>query len=175
MPTPATPTVTPYQTMTPTPIPSPPPPTPTPSPAPTLSSAVAEKYFHPMAGYELVIPPAEVESQLAALVSTPEVTNIATGVALRLVTRNGNAANMAVLSMSLLPSYAALPGVLDQFGAGYSQIAVEHLVLAGHPALYYETSPKSLVWAHRTFIVVVYGNDRLAMTGLGEALIASNP
>jgi hypothetical protein len=175
MPTPTTPIVTPYQTMTPTPIPPTPPPTPTPSPAPTLSSALAEKYFHPVAGYELVVPPAEVESQLEALVATPEVTNVATGVALRLVTRKGDVANMAVLSLSLLPSYAALPGVLDEFGAGYSQFAVEHLVLAGRPALYYETTPKSLVWAHRTFILVVYGSDRLAMTRLGEALIASNP
>jgi hypothetical protein len=178
MPTPAAPTVAPYQTMTPTPMPSPTPtplPTPTPTPGPTLSSLLAEKYFHPLAGYELVAPPAEVESQLSTLVSSPEVTNIATGLALRLVTRNGDAANMAVLSLSLLPSYAALPGVLDEFAAGYSQSAVEHFMLAGHPALYYQTAPKSLVWAHRTYIVVVYGTDRAAMTRLGEALIASNP
>jgi hypothetical protein len=82
---------------------------------------------------------------------------------------------MAVLSLSLLPSYAALPGVLDEFAAGYSQSSVEHFMLAGHPALYYQTAPKSLVWAHRTYIVVVYGSDRVAMTRLGEALIASNP
>jgi len=175
MPTPVTPTVSPYQTMTPTPMPPTPAPTPTPTPGPTLSSATAEKYFHPLAGYELVVPPPEVATQLQELVSAPEVTNIATGVALRLVTRNGDAANMAVLSLSLLPSYAALPGVLDEFAAGYSQAGVERFVLAGHPALFYTTSPKSLVWAHRTYIVVVYGSDRAAMTRLGEALIASNP
>ena len=175
MPTPAAPTVTPYQTMTPTPIPPTPAPTPTPTPGPTLSSAAAEKYFHPLAGYELVVPPPEVATQLQALVSAPEVTDIATGVALRLVTRNGDAANMAVLSLSLLPSYAALPGVLDEFAASYSQAAVERFTLAGHPALYYQTAPKSLVWAHRTYILVVYGTDRAAMTRLGEALIASNP
>jgi hypothetical protein len=178
MPTPASPTVAAYQTMTPTPMPSPTPtplPTPTPTPGPTLSSLQAEKYFHPLVGYELVAPPPEVETQVSALVSAPEVTNIATGVALRLVTRNGDAANMAVLSLSLLPSYAALPGVLDEFAAGYSQSAVERFTLAGHPALYYQTAPKSLVWAHRTYIVVVYGSDRVAMTRLGEALIASNP
>ena len=175
MPTPAAPTVTPYQTMTPTPIPPTPAPTPTPTPGPTLSSATAEKYFHPLAGYELVVPPAEIGTQLQELVSAPEVTSIATGVALRLVTRNGDPANMAVLSLSLLPSYAALPGVLDEFAAGYSQAGVERFTLAGHPALYYATSPKSLVWAHRTYIVVVYGSDRAAMTRLGEALIASNP
>ena len=175
VPTPAAPTVTPYQTMTPTPIPPTPVPTPTPTPGPTLSSVAAEKYFHPLAGYELVVPPPEIATQLQQLVSAPEVANIATGVALRLVTRNGDAANMAVLSLSLLPSYAALPGVLDEFAAGYSQVAVEHFTLAGHPALYYQTAPKSLVWAHRTYIVVVYGTDRGAMTRLGEALIASNP
>jgi len=175
VPTPAAPTVTPYQTMTPTPIPPTPAPTPTPTPGPTLSSVAAEKYFHPLAGYELVVPPPEVATQLQALVSAPEVTDIATGVALRLVTRNGDAANMAVLSLSLLPSYAALPGVLDEFAASYSQAAVERFTLAGHPALYYQTAPKSLVWAHRTYILVVYGTDRAAMTRLGEALIASNP
>ena len=175
VPTPAAPTVTPYQTMTPTPIPPTPVPTPTPTPGPTLSSVAAEKYFHPLAGYELVVPPPEVATQLQALVSAPEVTDIATGVALRLVTRNGDAANMAVLSLSLLPSYAALPGVLDEFAASYSQAAVERFTLAGHPALYYQTAPKSLVWAHRTYILVVYGTDRAAMTRLGEALIASNP
>ena len=175
VPTPAAPTVTPYQTMTPTPIPPTPVPTPTPTPGPTLSSVAAEKYFHPLAGYELVVPPPEIATQLQQLVSAPEVANIATGVALRLVTRNGDAANMAVLSLSLLPSYAALPGVLDEFAASYSQAAVEHLTLAGHPALYYQTAPKSLVWAHRTYILVVYGTDRAAMTRLGEALIASNP
>ena len=175
VPTPAAPTVTPYQTMTPTPIPPTPVPTPTPTPGPTLSSVAAEKYFHPLAGYELVVPPPEIATQLQQLVSAPEVANIATGVALRLVTRNGDAANMAVLSLSLLPSYAALPGVLDEFAASYSQAAVERFTLAGHPALYYQTAPKSLVWAHRTYILVVYGTDRAAMTRLGEALIASNP
>src|SRR2546422_2995134 len=104
--------------MTPTPIPPTPAPTPTPTPGPTLSSATAEKYFHPLAGYELVIPPPEVGTQLQELVSAPELTSIATGVALRLVTRNGDSANMAVLSLSLLPSYAALPAVLDEFAAG---------------------------------------------------------
>src|SRR5437899_9915128 len=142
--TPVTPTVTPYQTMTPTPMPPTPAPTPTPTPGPTLSSATAEKYFHPLAGYELVVPPPEVATQLQELVSAPEVANIATGVARRLVTRNGDAANMAVLSLSLLPSYAALPGVLDEFAAGYSQVAVEHFTLAGHPALYYQTAPRAL-------------------------------
>jgi hypothetical protein len=58
---------------------------------------------------------------------------------------------------------------------GYSQAVVEHFMLAGHPPLYYATSPKSLVWTHRAYILVVYGNDRVAMTRLGEALIASNP
>ncbi|OLC21090.1 MAG: hypothetical protein AUH33_02515 [Chloroflexi bacterium 13_1_40CM_68_21] len=175
MPTPAVPTVTPYQTMTPTPIPPTPPPTPTPTPGPALSTAAAEKYFHPLAGYELVLPPPEVDAQFQSLAAVPEITNIAAGVALRLVTRNGDAANMVVLSVALLPSYAALPGVLDEFGSGYSQLAAEHLTLASHPALYYETSPKSLVWSHRTFIVVVYGSDRAAMTRLAQALIASNP
>jgi hypothetical protein len=103
------------------------------------------------------------------------VTSIATGIALRLVTRNGDATNMAVLSLSLVPSYAALPGVLDEFASGYSQSAVEQFMLAGHRALYYQTAPKSLVWAHLTYIVVVYGADRATMTRLGEALIASNP
>src|SRR2546427_11510180 len=121
MPTPAAPTVTPYQTMTPTPIPTTAAPTPTPTPGPTLSSATAEKYFHPLAGYELCVPLPEVGTQLPELVSAPELTSIATGVALRLVTRNGDSANMAVLSLSLLPSYAALPAVLDEFAAGYSQ------------------------------------------------------
>src|SRR5207247_1230824 len=151
------------------------PPPPTPPPGPRLSALLAETYFHPLPRYELAAPPPEVDSQLSALGSSPEVTDIATGVRLRLVTLNGDAANMAILSLSLLPSYAALPGVLDEFATGYSQAAVEHLTLAGHPALYYQTAPKSLVWAHRTYIVVVYGTDRAAMTRLGEALIASNP
>jgi hypothetical protein len=81
---------------------------------------------------------------------------------------------MAVLSLALVPSYASLTGVLDQFGVGYSQAVVEHFMLAGHPALYYATSPKSLVWTYRAYILMVYGNDRVAMTRLGEALIASN-
>jgi hypothetical protein len=104
MPTPAEPTITPYQTLPLSPIPPTPAPTPTPTLGPTLSSAAAEKYFHPLAGYELVVPPPEVATQLQDLVSAPEVTSIATGVPLRLVTRNGDAGNMAVLSLALVPS-----------------------------------------------------------------------
>jgi len=121
------------------------------------------------------VPPPEVDAQFQSLAAVPEITNIAAGVALRLVTRNGDAANMVVLSVALLPSYAALPGVLDEFSSGYAQLPAEHLTLASHPALYYETSPRSLVWSHRTFFVVVYGSERAAMTSLAQALIASNP
>ena len=94
---------------------------------------------------------------------------------MRLVTRGGDPVDMFVLIMALHPSYAALPGLLDQVGQGFSLTKSKELTLSGRRVLFYgETNPKVTMWAHRTFIVVLYGTQEAPMTSFATLLIDAN-
>jgi hypothetical protein len=166
----ATPTPSPSPTPTPTPSPSP---SPTPSPAPT--DPPAESYFKPVTGYDYVLPPAEVTAAMKTAFDKPEITNISSGYAIRFITKGGDATGMFVLSLALLPSYAAAPGILDGVASGYSGTKAREMTLSGRRALFFPlATPKTMIWSHRTFIVFLYGSDEAAMTTYATALITAN-
>ncbi len=105
----------------------------------------------------------------------PEITNISSGYAIRFITRGGDATGMFVLSLALLPSYAAAPGVLDGVATGYSGTAPVERTLSGRRALFFpQATPKTIIWAHRTFIVFLYGSEDSAMSTYAAALITAN-
>ncbi len=120
-------------------------------------------------------PPAEAERLIEQAFKQPELAQYASGFSMRLVTRGGDPVDMFVLVMALNPSYAALPGLLDQVGKGFSQTTAKEVTLAGRRALFFgETTPKVIMWAHRTFIVVVYGTQEAPMTSFATLLIGAN-
>jgi hypothetical protein len=165
-------------TATPTPVPtaSPTPsPTPSPSPTPQPTPAAADSYFKTIQGYEWVTPPPEVNQAVRTAFDKPEVSTYATGFAMRLLTRGGDPVDMFVLVMAFNPSYSALPGFLDGVGNGFSTTKAKELSLSGRRAIFYgETTPKVTMWAHRTFIVILYGTQEASMTSLATLLIDAN-
>jgi len=163
----ATPSPTPEPTPSPTPSP-----TPTPVPSPTTTEPTA--YFKTIVGYEWVVPPPEVDRAMGTVFANPDVAQYATGYSLRLVTHGGDPANMFLLVLALNPSYAALPGVLDSVGAGFSKSAPKVLTVAGRRALFYETSPKTMLWAHRAFVLALYGQDEATMSSFAALVITAN-
>ncbi len=159
-------------TPSPTPTPSPSP-SATPSPAPT--DPPAESYFKPVTGYDYVLPPAEVTAAMKTAFDKPEITNISSGYAIRFITKGGDATGMFVLSLALLPSYAAAPGILDGVATGYSGTKPREMTLSGRRALFFpQATPKTIIWSHRTFIVFLYGSDESAMSTYATALITAN-
>ncbi|HEV8654366.1 MAG TPA: hypothetical protein VGR85_02505 [Candidatus Limnocylindria bacterium] len=162
----ASPTPTPTASPTPTPEP-------TPTPQPTL--AVADSYFRTLQGYEWVTPPPEADRIVRDLFNKPELAQYSSGFGMRLLTKNGDPVDMFVLVMALQPSYAALPGALDSIGQGFSTTKPKELTLSGRRVLFYgETNPKVTMWAHRTFIVVLYGTAEAPMTAFATLLIDAN-
>jgi len=105
----------------------------------------------------------------------PEITNISSGYAIRFITKGGDATGMFVLSLALLPSYAAAPGILDGVATGYSGTAPREMTLSGRRALFFpQATPKTIIWSHRTFVVFLYGSDESAMSAYATGLITAN-
>jgi hypothetical protein len=164
--------VAPTPTPTPTPSPSP---TPSPTPTPQPTPVGPESYFKTIQGYEWVVPPPEADRIMQQAFATPELATYASGFSMRLLTRGGDPVDMFVLVMALQPSYAALPGVLDAVGSGFSTTKAREQTLAGRRVLFYgETSPKVSMWVHRTFIVALYGTAEPPMTSFAKLLIDAN-
>jgi len=162
------PTAAPTPTASPTPSPSP-----TSSPEPT--PAVADSYFKTIQGYEWVIPPPEADRIVRDAFNKPELSQYASGFAMRLLTKGGDPVDMFVLVMAMQPSYAALPGVLDGVGKGFSTTIAKEQTLSGRRVLFYgTTNPKVSIWQHRTFIVVLYGTQEASMSSFATLLIDAN-
>jgi len=135
----------------------------------------AESYFKAVTGYDYVLPPAEVTAAMKTAFDKPEITNISSGYAIRFITKGGDATGMFVLSLALLPSYAAVPGILDGVATGYSGTPPREMTLSGRRALFFpQASPKTIIWSHRTFIVFLYGTDESAMSAYATGLITAN-
>ena len=101
--------------------------------------------------------------------------NISSGYAIRFITKGGDATGMFVLSLALLPSYAAVPGILDGVATGYSGTPPREMTLNGRRALIFpQASPKTIIWQHRTFVVFLYGSDESAMSAYATGLITAN-
>ena len=126
-------------------------------------------------GYDYVLPPAEVTAAMKTAFDKPEITNISSGYAIRFITKGGDATGMFVLSLALLPSYAAVPGILDGVATGYSGTAPREMTLGGRRALFFpQSAPKTIIWSHRTFIVFLYGSEEAAMSAYATGLITAN-
>ncbi len=111
---------------------------------------------------------------MSAAFSSPDLAAYASGYSLRLVTHGGDPTGMFVLVLALNPSYAALPGVLDSVGTGFSKAQPQVLTVAGRRVLYYDAKPKTMLWAHRVFVVALYGSDQTAMSSFASLLIGAN-
>ena len=161
-------------TATPTPTPSP---THSPSPTPSAETtvALADSYFNTIQGYEWVTPPPEADRIVRDAFNKPELSQYASGFALRLLTKGGDPVDMFVLVMAMQPSYAALPGVLDSVGKGFTTTVAKEQTLSGRRVLFYgTTTPKVSMWQHRTFIVVLYGTQEAPMSSFATLLIDAN-
>lgn len=99
----------------------------------------------------------------------------------RLVTRKGDPTSLVLLILPLVPSYAALPAVLDSIVKGYGGAPPQALTLGGRRALLVvedQNYPfKSLIWQQRAFVLWLYGFDGVsieAMTTLAQSVITAN-
>jgi hypothetical protein len=166
-------------TPTPTPVPTPTP-SPTPSPSPTAEPAIS--YLKTLANFEWVVPPPELNSLLISAFDKPELTAVfSEQPVLRLITRRGENASIAIVVLPLKTSYAALPNVLDAMVQGYSTNKPQELTIGGRRALYFKEEAKynfkSLVWAHRSMVLWMYGYNSVsveAMSDFSAQLIAAN-
>jgi hypothetical protein len=105
----------------------------------------------------------------------PDISNISSGYAIRFITKGGDPTGMLVLSLALLPSYAAAPGILDGVAAGYSGTPPRELTLSGRRALFFpQATPETIVWSDRAFIVFLSGSDEAAMSAYATGLITAN-
>lgn len=158
-------------------------PSPSPTPSPVATPEAASNYFRPVAGYEWVTPPTEVQVAVVKAFSDPSIAPYFGGAPeVRLVTQRGDPTSLLLLALPLAPSYAALPKTLDSIVTGYGAVAAPQVLTIGgrRAVLLLEDQKytfKSLVWQQRAFVLWLYGFNGVSsetMTSLAQAVIAAN-